>query len=193
MPASAPISFSVRASSLGASGMTSSASDDYPDEHVKRIQDFHRHYGLFLQLWQTFELMVEMVIMRQLKLTHRQTSIVCGGINFQAKLSIALTLLKEDKKANEKPIAALSKARSEAERNDFVHSLLSHSRKLGILHLLRREVRPAGYSVDRRVMTPDTMREHGDKFADACEAVMVQLNISQDDIDAYVRAIESHV
>ena len=160
--------------------------------YAERMREFFSRYGSFLQLWQTFELLVEIIIMKRLGITPRQASIVCGGINFQAKISIALSLLKEERPRNEKAISALSTAKTEAERNDFIHSFLTHGRD-GTLHLIRREIKPGGYSVERRVVTVDGMQSHAGQFAASFERAANELGISETDIDAYSREIESHV
>jgi hypothetical protein len=174
------------------SDTSNSKGRDYqiPPLYAQRMREFYGRYGAFLQLWQTFELLVEIIVMRQLRLTVHQTSILCGGINFAAKISIAVSLLMEDRIKNEKAITSLKTAASVAERNDFTHSFLTHGSD-GSLHLVRREVRREGYSVDVRIMTVTEMQRHGEAFAGAFENAAVELKISETDVDAYAREIES--
>jgi hypothetical protein len=78
--------------------------------------------ALYLQLWQTYELMVEIAIMRELRLSIEQTSIVCGSLAYAAKSAILLGLLKKNgTKAD--AISALRTAQQLAERNDFYAQL----------------------------------------------------------------------
>jgi hypothetical protein len=59
------------------------------------MREFFGRYGSFIQLWQTYELMIEIAIMRQLGISVEENSIVCGGLNYSAKMSITLGLLIE--------------------------------------------------------------------------------------------------
>jgi hypothetical protein len=153
------------------------------------LQEFLGRYGGFLQLWQTYELLLEILIMRTLRITVFETSVLCGSLNYAAKSNILIALLTRNSE-NSKGIAALREAQSAAERNDFVHSFLTHGVNL---HLVRREVKNGKYKVDLRTVSKGSMQTHGDRFSEAFEAAASANGVSEADLDAYAREIESHV
>lgn len=155
------------------------------------MRDFFSVYGSFLQLWQTFELIIEIGIMRQLKLTIRQSSIVLNSLNFAAKSSILLALLKEDAENNKAAISAITSAQTQAERNDFTHSFFTAA-EAGPMRLVRRNIRNGNYSVNLRDVNAGTMMQHGFQFSEAVRIAMEALEVNAADIDQYSREIESH-
>ena len=105
-------------------------------------------------MWQTYELLLEILIMRTLRITVFETSVLCGSLNYAAKSNILIALLTRNSE-NSKGIAALREAQSAAERNDFVHSFLTHGVNL---HLVRREVKNGKYKVDLRTVSKGSMQ-----------------------------------
>jgi hypothetical protein len=81
--------------------------------NAKQMREFFSLYGSFLQLWQSFELVIEIGIMRQLNLSARHASIVLNSLNFSAKSSILLALLKEDAEKNKVAISAITETQTE--------------------------------------------------------------------------------
>jgi predicted phage tail protein len=155
------------------------------------MREFLGRYGGFLQLWQTYELLLEILIMRTLRLSVRETAILCGSLNYAAKSNIIIALLSKDE--NVAPgIAALRATQSAAERNDFVHSFLTHSPIATTFHLVRRDVKNGKYNVEVRAVNKATMQTHAERFAEAFQAAAVANNVREEDIDAYVIEIESH-
>jgi hypothetical protein len=156
------------------------------------MRAFYARYGGFLLLWQTFELLIEVAIMRELRLSHEEVCIVCGGLNYAAKISILLALLKRDPSKAE-AMRALRHASQTAERNDFTHSFLTRGdTESDPMRLIRRVVKDGTYKVDGRPATKDDMQQHGDEFASMFERAANALGITESDIDAYASAIEAH-
>jgi hypothetical protein len=155
------------------------------------MRGFFFRYGAFLQIWQTFELMIEIAIMRQLRLSEEETSILCSGLNYSTKASILVALLKRDP-TKAQAMQAVRKAQQHAERNDFVHAFLVHAGELGDMKLVRRTVKNGNYDVDLRPVTDTGMKQHVDQFTNAFLEALQGLGIAEEDIDAYSTAIESH-
>jgi hypothetical protein len=155
------------------------------------MREFFGRYGSFLQLWQTYELMLEVMIMRTLRLSEVETSIVCGSLTYAAKSNILLALLNLNQ-ANSAAVTAIRAAQAAAERNDFVHSFITHAGSFGLMRLVRREVKNGKYKVDSREVGKVSMQNHGDNFARAFQKACAVVSISDDDVDAYTRAIEGH-
>jgi hypothetical protein len=159
--------------------------------HAERMHQWFGRYGSFLQLWQTFELLADIIIMRELKLTPRHTSLVCADLFYATKANIALTLLNENKNKNADCIEAFKAAQSAAERNDYTHSILSLGVD-GTIHRIRRSAKQGKYNVEVAVETVSSIQGHSDQFAAALEKASKALNITPEDVDAYVAEIESH-
>ena len=68
---------------------------EFRDKIVGTIESsfFAAAYGLFNAIWSNFALTVEILIMRQLRLTPQEASIVCGGLSFGANIHMLLSLL----------------------------------------------------------------------------------------------------
>jgi hypothetical protein len=172
---------------------------DIPDDpghnisllNAQRMREFFGVYGSFLQLWQTFELVIEIGIMRRLNLSPRHASVVLNSLNFSAKSSILLALLREGGQENKAAISAVTTAQTQAERNDFTHSFMTTADD-GTMKLVRRNIRGGNYSVSLRDVNATAMRDHGFQFANAAEAAMKALEITAPDVDRYSREIESH-
>ena len=81
---------------------------------------FAAAYGLFNAIWSNFELTIEILIMRQLRLTPQESSIVCGGLSLGSNINILLSLLNRDE-TNRKGAALLKQAQTFADRNSFAH------------------------------------------------------------------------
>jgi hypothetical protein len=159
--------------------------------NAQRMREFFGLYGSFLQLWQTFELVIEISIMRQLNLSARHASMVLNSLNFAAKSNILAALLKEDALKNQDAISALSTAQTQAERNDFIHSFLTTS-DVGLMRLVRRNIRNGNYSASLRDVDATMMGNHGLQFPQALERAMDALAVTGADIDQYAKEIESH-
>ncbi len=129
--------------------------------------------------------------MRQLNLSARHASIVLNSLNFPAKSSILLALLKEDSEKNKVAISAVTEAQTQAKRNDFAHSFLTNSDD-GLMRLIRRNVRNGNYSVGLRDVSATSMNDHGYQFSEALRLAHEALGITEADVDRYAREIESH-
>jgi len=158
---------------------------------AEEMRQFFGRYGAFLQLWQTYELMLEVLIMRALRLSPIETSILCGSLNYSAKSNMLFALLKL-KNAHPTAVAALREAQAIADRNDFVHSFLTHAEGIVSMHLVRRDVKGGKYKVDIREVNTAKMQKHGDEFQSAFQKAADLNRVRDEDVDAYVLEIESH-
>src|SRR5215469_26896 len=104
------------------------------------MREIFGRYGSFLQLWQTYELMLEVMIMRTLRLSEVEASIVCGSLSYAAKSNILLALLNLSK-TNSVAVTAIREAQAAAERNDLVHSFMTHAGSVGLMRFVRRDVK----------------------------------------------------
>jgi hypothetical protein len=130
--------------------------------------------------------------MRQLDLSARHASIVLNSLNFSAKSSILLALLKEDSEKNKVAISAVTEAQTQAKRNDFAHSFFLTNSDDGLMRLIRRNVRNGNYSVGLRDVSATSMNDHGYQFSEALRLAHEALGITEADVNRYAREIESH-
>jgi hypothetical protein len=67
--------------------------------------------------------MIKVLIMKELRLTAVETSIVCGGLMFSPKVAVLYSLLAE-KENGTQGITKIRKAQDPASRNALAHGLL---------------------------------------------------------------------
>jgi hypothetical protein len=151
---------------------------------------FMTMYGAFLLLWQEFELMMEIAIMRELNLTADVGSALCASLAFQAKFSTLLALLRRDQ-SNKSKIAAVKTAQKVAKRNAFVHGFILNLKEDPRIRLVNRTNRNGKYKVTSTAVGMLSMVNHAAEFMEAFEAAGESLGISIADIDAYLLAIEA--
>jgi hypothetical protein len=143
--------------------------------------------GNFLALWATFEVILEMLIMRELRLTQEEASIVCAGKAVDAKMTLLEALLNRDKK-KAAGIAVLRAARTVAERNNFAHGFFRVDHATGDLYLINRSAKNQ-YSATTKHLTHDTVDAHLDKFTQRFVEVKGHFGITDEEIDTYTQPI----
>lgn len=150
--------------------------------------EFLAHYGNFLAIWSSFELMLEMLIIRQLRLTKDEASIVCAGRALDVKLNILKTLLHRD--ANNAPgIKLLAEARTIAERNSFLHGFFRVNKPTGAMMLVRREVK-TGHRVFQKTFNAAMMLKHAENFRTGYLAAAHWFDVTDEHMDSYGARLE---
>lgn len=152
---------------------------------------FLKEYGSFLALWSTFDVLIEIAIMRELRLSPQEASIVCAGLGFGAKVNVLFSLLSRDEK-NDAKIAAVRKAHQMAERNSFAHGFLFRDDEIERYCLVRREVKDR-YAVKSKNLNSASMTEHALDFGALFSAAMSALKITEADLDSYAQSIRDDV
>jgi hypothetical protein len=64
------------------------------------FQHFFLEYGPFLAAWNSFDVLIEIALMRELRLTAKEACTVFASVGFGAKHNILGALLLPPKKAN---------------------------------------------------------------------------------------------
>ncbi|MFL5005675.1 MAG: hypothetical protein ACJ8DU_00110 [Microvirga sp.] len=159
------------------------------ESHMPRILVL-ANYGNFLILWSRFELIVEVALMRELGLKPLQNSVVFASIPFEAKLCILQSLLTLDDK-DSTGANLLADARQAAERNGFIHSVISEDEPFTRFKFVRREVK-RNYTVSAKEIDFEAMDAHLAGFTTPFEAVEAHFGVSVPEIEAYTQEIESH-
>jgi len=134
-----------------------------------------------------YDIVIEMLIKRELRLEIRETSIVCSAIPFGVKFNILLALLNRDP-ANEPGISLIRIVQKVSERNSLVHGFISDSKNSGDLRIVNRDVRNGKYTVKSKSHNPVA---HLKQFADAFERFRNWANFTNDDIERYCTALEA--
>jgi len=148
---------------------------------------FFAEYGFFLAIWSYFEIVVEVLIMRELGLRPREASIVCGGLGFGTKLNMLFSLLARNQK-NAEGIALLKRARESAERNSFAHGFLYYDESEKEGGLLIRNVKDK-YFVESKPLNIELFAKHVVEFLSQVSAVIKHFRIDPADCMAYTRSI----
>ena len=146
-------------------------------------------FGNFFATWSTYEIVVEVLIMRELDVTPEQASIVCTGRAVDVKLNMLQALMGERAKGHA-GLSALQNARGEAKRNLFVHGFFRVNRERGDLFLISRAAK-AGYWVKSELINYETMDEHLGRFLDLYVEAKRLFGVADEDIEAYTKPIEA--
>lgn len=162
------------------------------DESFNKVARFLMHYGDFHAFWSTFDVIVEVLIMRELGTTKEKTSIVCAGLGFGAKVNIACSLLNSRAdKHTERSIALLKEAQQQAERNRFAHGFFLVNNETERFELIRREVKDTYHAVVKEYGF-DTMATHTSRFIKKVNEFKDHVGITDKDLFDYVKDIEAH-
>jgi len=146
-------------------------------------------YGIFLASWHSFEVMVEVLIRRELRLSVEETCIVTAGLGFGAKFAILRGLLNRTD-AGRVGTTLIAQAQQIAERNSFAHSFLSVDATKQHFTQTRREVKDT-LTVRLKRYSVETMEKQKDDFFAKFAEAQKHFGITDADLDAYTREIES--
>ena len=154
------------------------------DSNKKRIQELRlMGFATQLQLSAQMELLLEIIVMRELNLTVAQTSIVCAPLGGGAKTSLACSLATLSGSHPEMG-KAVSTFQRLAGRNAMAHGFLFPTPKAFLL--VSREVKN---KLAVKIRNVDT--QSADELCDAFEAVQAASGVSDDDIHQYGKEIVS--
>src|ERR1700730_2277095 len=113
---------------------------DNPEARKKRTS-FLALYGLFLSSWSMFETLMEVLIMRQLGLQPRETSIICAPLGPGAKRNLLVSLLNREPDKYKQAIGLINEAIKIAQRNSFAHGFFRVDLDAATFLLLTRDVK----------------------------------------------------
>jgi len=83
--------------------------------------------GSFMVSWSRFEGMLEILIKREAAMSDVHAVIICSGLGFERKASIARSLLALHGEKFKTAIALINKIVTDAERNAIIHGLVDQS------------------------------------------------------------------
>jgi hypothetical protein len=175
-------------------GTSAEALNEIPDQIRAKMREITNGgflfsvYGLFLSLWSIFDLLVEILIVRELKIGAQETSIICGGLMFGPKISILYSLLSRHEGADTIGLSLLHNCQETANRNSFAHGFFFDNKNKDELSLIRREVKNE-YFVSSRDIGLKEMVKHGLKFLNLFGEVARHFKVSIEDLHAYTKSI----
>jgi hypothetical protein len=161
------------------------------DDIIVKLSPFNHfllHYGRFLSSWHSFEILIEVLIMRELRLTVEKTCIVTAGLGFGAKVAIANALLA--RKNDAEGVRLISQVQQAAERNSFAHSFLSIDSAHENFTQVRREVKKS-LSVRLKKFSPRDMQAHTNAFFAKYAEAQKHLGITDAAMVRYQQKVES--
>ena len=147
------------------------------------------HYGDFLAFWSTFDVLIEVIIMRELAIDAEKASIVCAGLGLGAKMAIAKSLLNERPQGTP-TIKLLKEAQTLAERNSFAHGFFLIEQGTATFELIRREVEDT-YTARVRKMDCDAMAKHAAQFTAKVNELQKCASVSNADLADYTKHVEA--
>lgn len=160
-----------------------------PENH-KRIGDFLLHYGDFHAYWSTFDIMVEIMIMRKLGVDEQKNCIVCAGLGFGSKIYILCSLLNQYDGASA-IVSMIKDVQSAAGRNGFAHGFFMLNPSIGEFQLVRRNVQHK-YTANVSTFDDKKMQRHLKSFIAKVDELRAIMSISDRDIEDYVKHIEAY-
>jgi hypothetical protein len=150
---------------------------------------FFMEYGQFLGAWMSFEVMIEVALMRLLRLDTREACAVFGSLTAGPKCHILGALLSTSPEGIAK-YAIINDAVKCAERNGFAHAFISVNEEGDRFTLVRREIK-GSLAVKPKVFSALTMQAHEHIFLGKFEEAMIAFGISEDDLIRHQREVES--
>jgi hypothetical protein len=156
---------------------------------ITAYHSFFMQYGQFLGAWNSFDVLVEIALMRELRLTEKQACTVFASIGFGAKCHILGALLIDTEEGKRKYSLILQVVQL-AERNSFVHGFISVSDDAKSFTLVRREVK-GSLEIRPKIFTPLLMQKHLHIFGQKMEEAQSLFSITDADLIKYQREVES--
>jgi hypothetical protein len=144
-------------------------------------------YGQFLGAWSSFEVLVEIALMRELRLTIEEACITFASIGSGARFNILYSLLSQRGQTHK--VAIISEAVELAERNGFAHGFISVSEDSTEFTLVRRDIKKS-LTVRPKKMTPLQMQRHAHIFYVKFEEAMKIFGITDANLIEYQRGVE---
>ncbi len=159
-------------------------------ENREKVAKFLQHYGDFFAFWSTFDLIIEIMIMRKLGIDEEETCIVCAGLGFGMKVAILKSLMNRhpDSAAH---VADIEKAQNLAARNSFAHGFFMLNRSTAEFKLIRRAVKDH-YTATTKHYNDATMEKHTKDFIAHVNEMMKTFLITEDEIEDYIKRIEAY-
>jgi hypothetical protein len=154
------------------------------------FSQFFMEFGQLLGAWNSFEVMVEVVIMRELRLSVEESCIVCGGLSFSSKVYIAHSLLNRTGDGKKKS-SAIHSAHTIAERNGFAHGIISVNEEGNLFTVVRRDVQMK-FSVRVKPLKSTDMQKHGRTFLEKFDEAMRVCGVTEHDLISHQREVESY-
>jgi hypothetical protein len=148
--------------------------------------DFLAAVGLFYSMWSANDITVDCAIGKLLKLPADETHLLTAGIDFNRRASLLRVLLNRSTLPR-KPqiISALNTIQNESLRNVFAHSFLQ-SDETTVTFIER--TRHGKYDPKKHPFTISAFRDHVHKFVDAAVAFQQELEITNEDMQAFANA-----
>jgi len=145
-----------------------------------------QHYATVLVLWNVFESLLEISIMREAKLAPLQAVIICSGLPFERKASIARSLLALRDATN--AIRLINRITQEVSRNLLIHAQIRAGENTITFRKIETDQR---LKVKEKTFNVETLEAHYRAFSKLMDELMADLGIYDDAIVSYGRTTNS--
>jgi hypothetical protein len=144
-------------------------------------------HSFFMMAWSQFDLFIEILTMRQLRLSPREASIICAGMSFGAKINALYSLMSQEKD-KEKGAQLIKDAHTMARRNSFSHGFFDYDDIKNVSLLVTREVKNE-YSVAITEIEYKAMFKHLYKFLLKFKEALEYFAVTPADLIVYRKSI----
>ena len=163
-------------------------SDIYPTS-LSPFNHFFMEYGKLLGAWGAFEVVIEVALMRELRLTPEEACITFASVGSGARFNILYALFNR-RPSDKSKISLITEAVELAERNGLVHGFISANHSSDVFTFVRRDVKRE-LIVKPKIMTALQAQRHLHIFSNKVQEVQDRLAISDEDLIRYQRFVES--
>ncbi|MEA3048155.1 MAG: hypothetical protein QOJ53_2487, partial [Sphingomonadales bacterium] len=136
-------------------------------------------FGAVLLMWSHTEILMEMVLKREMDWGLEETSIICGPLGGGAKTALLFSLL-QDRAGCQSFCEAVAEFQALLGRNALAHGFVTHASEDDPLTFVYREVKK-GLSV--KIKTLDRYLE--EKFIQAAKRVFAESGFTEADVNRY--------
>lgn len=148
-----------------------------PEAIERRTQVFH-DLGLLIGLWNQMELYFEYAIHKRTGMSALHSSIVLGGLQNKAKVSILKSLLRTD--GETEAVSKINTAMSYAKRNALMHGIPGSEQDSSRFGFFHRNV-DNKYEVKSHKFTPEEFHNHVWEFARLADEAVLAIGFDHDD------------
>lgn len=143
---------------------------------IERRTQFLHDTGVLIHMWNMVEIYIELAIWRITKLSPLHCSIMLGGLQHKAKISILYALLRED--GNDAAISKLKSAMSYAKRNALVHSIIGSEEDSSKFVFYYRSVDDR-YKVVAHTFDQDSFHDHVWQFCKLANDALIEIGCDE--------------
>lgn len=148
-------------------------------------KEFVHSYGLFLLKWASFTTLIELILTKELGISHMKGHIICQTVSFGNQLNILKSLLYQKSPPDQVGPKMISGIVNYAKRNFLTHGLVNMDNETGNIVFSKRDVR-TGFEIAELSFSNDDFKEHVANFLMKQQEIKTYFSISDEEIKNYI-------